>query len=75
MQFPQSYWITGVVRGFRIAAGGEATTYDGTYRGCPVVIRLYHPPKANGWEDQDGQSVLKVNHFHTLSSGTLIAML
>jgi len=63
LMFPPSFWITGVVRGRRIAAGGEATTFDGTHRGRPVVIRLYHPPKAGGWEDQDGQSVLKANYI------------
>ena len=45
LMFPPSFWITGVVRGRRIAAGGEAPTFDGTHRGRPVVIRLYHLPK------------------------------
>jgi hypothetical protein len=74
LQFPQSYWITGVVRGRRIAAGGKATTYEGTYHGRPVVIRLYHPPTDNGWQDKAGQSVLKVVHVFTTLNRSLMAI-
>lgn len=40
--FPPSYWITGVVKGKRIAAGAEATVYQGVYQGTDVAIREFH---------------------------------
>lgn len=61
LHIPSSYWITGVKIGERIAGGGEATIYAGTHHGRKVVIRQFHPPKSNDWEQGDNKRLLKVN--------------
>lgn len=47
-------------QGKRIGAGGEATVYEGSYKGRAIVIREFHPPDGGDWESQDGRFIHKV---------------
>lgn len=66
-QLPQPYHLAEVQpqRGRRIAAGGEATVYEGTVyddslRGRAVVVREFHAPNGGDWDSHAGQCIHKV---------------
>lgn len=50
-----------VFRGRRIAFGGEATVYKARHSSSDVVIREFHCPSHNTWNDDEGKSMLKVS--------------
>lgn len=58
---PSVYWISGVTRGRRIAAGGETTVYEGDYLGKAVAIRKFHCPAGGDWESPAGCSIVMVS--------------
>lgn len=59
-QCPDSYRITGIIRGRRYAVGGEASIYSGRHGERDVAIREFHPPGQDGdWSTPDGIKIIK----------------
>lgn len=62
-RLPKLYWVNDVSRGRRIAIGGETTVYKARYRSSDAVVREFHPPPHNDWDDDEGKSVFTVSRF------------
>lgn len=61
--FPERFRITGVQRGRRFAAAGDATIYQGVYEDTPVLIRENHPPTGGDWTSEEGKKIVKVSIY------------
>lgn len=59
-QLPRRVRLSAITERQFAGCGGEAVIWTAKLRGVPVVSRECRPPEDGGWEDQDGQQILKV---------------